>query len=123
MKFPRGRRLTRRSEFATVRTEGKSWRGQFLALGWLRQPPLTDGPFRVGIITTKRLGGAVTRVRVRRKIRGILQKTGEEVAGGVWLVLIAQSRAAEASSAQLEKEWRWLLRKTGLGIPSPPPAP
>jgi len=121
MKFPRSRRLTRRSEFAEVRAHGKSWRGQYLALGWLSRPPGTEGPFRVGIITTKRLGGAVVRVNVRRKIRAILQKTGEGVVEGVWLVLIAQSRAATATSAQLEKEWHWLLRKTGLGRPSTPP--
>ena len=30
------------------------------------------------------------------------------------MVLIARKAAGSASSAQLEKEWKWMLHKTGI---------
>lgn len=113
MKLPRSRRITRRSDFQRVRTEGRTIRGRFLVLGYLGDTTMTE-PFRVGIITTKRLGGAVVRNRVRRRIRGVLQRTGERVVRPHWLVLIARGAAANATSAQLEKEWKWFLHRVPL---------
>lgn len=82
-------------------------------LGYLADESLTE-PIRLGLITTKRLGNAVTRNRVRRRLRGILQRTGESVRPGHWLVIIARTAAATATSEQLEKEWKWMLHKASL---------
>ena len=113
MKIPRSRRITRRADFQRVRSQGKSLAGRFLVLGYLRDETLSE-PVRLGLITTKRIGNAVVRNRVRRKLRGIIQRTGESIRPGHWIVFIARNTAAKASSAQLEKEWNWMLRKTGL---------
>jgi len=87
--------------------------GRFLVLGYLADPDLVE-PMRVGIITTRKIGGAVVRNRVRRRLRGILQRTGDRVIPGHWLVFVARSSAASATTAQLEKEWKWMLRKASL---------
>ncbi len=113
MKFPRSRRITRRADFQRVRAQGKSLAGRFLVLGYLRDDTLSE-PIRLGLITTKKIGNAVTRNRVRRQIRGIIQRTGELVMPGHWIVFIARNAAASASSDQLEKEWEWMLRKASL---------
>lgn len=113
MKFPRERRITRHADFQRVRTQGRSLQGRFLVLGYLPDPEMTE-PFRLGLITTKRLGGAVVRNRVRRRLRGILQRSGHRIEIPHWLVLIARGAAAEASSAQLEKEWNWLMHRVPL---------
>ncbi|MCB1205450.1 MAG: ribonuclease P protein component [Verrucomicrobiae bacterium] len=118
MKLPRTRRITRRSDFQRVRTSGRSLQGRFLVLGYLEDATLSE-PFRLGIITTKRLGGAVVRNRVRRRLRGILQRSGERILKPHWIVLIARAASAEASSEQLEKEWNWMLRRLSLTEPSP----
>ena len=113
MKLPRSRRITRRADFQEVRQKGESIRGKFLVLGFLKDSELTE-PFKLGLITTRKMGGAVVRNRFRRKMRGILHRTGERVASGHWLVIIARNLAAQATSEQLEKEWKWMLHRTGL---------
>lgn len=113
MKFPRSRRITRRADFQRVRTKGKSLKGRFLVLGYLRDENLA-GSWRLGLITTKRIGNAVVRNRVRRRLRGIVQRIGERFETGTWIVLIARHSAADASSEQLEKEWKWLMHRADL---------
>ncbi len=113
MKLPRSRRITRRADFQRVRASGSTLQGRFLVLGYLADPGLAE-PFRLGLITTRRLGGAVVRNRVRRRLRGVLQRTGHRIARPHWLVLIARTAAADASSAQLEKEWTWMMHQVPL---------
>lgn len=74
---------------------------------------------RLGLITTKKIGNAVTRNLVRRRLRGIYQRIGDRIHPGHWLVLIARNRAAEATSEQLEKEWKWMLHRNKLMLPKP----
>lgn len=113
MRFPRDRRITQKRLFQRVRREGTSHAGHYLVLGVLRDEELGD-PVKVGYITTRRLGNAVVRNRVRRRLRGVLQRTGERLAPGYCLVLVARNQAANASSAALEKEWKWLAHRAGI---------
>lgn len=113
MKLPRSRRITHRADFLRVKEAGGSLQGRFLTLGYLSDETLAE-PFRLGLITTKRLGGAVVRNRVRRRLRGVIHRTGHRIARPHWLVLVARSAAATASSAQLEKEWSWMMHRVPL---------
>lgn len=113
MKLPRSRRITSRADFQRVRARGQAIQGRFLVLGYLADETLRE-PFRVGIITTKRLGDAVVRNRVRRRLRAILQRTGDRIGKPHWIVLIARGAAAAATSEQLEKEWKWMLHRVPL---------
>jgi len=98
-----------------VRSKGKSVHGRFLVLGYFEDSGET--PSKLGLITTKRLGNAVVRNRVRRKLRGIMQRVGDRFRNGHWLVLIARNAAADATSEQLEKEWKWLMHRADLMLP------
>ncbi len=115
MKLPRTRRIRTRSEFARVRNQGQSISGRFLVMGYLADDAM-DEPFKLGLITTKKIGNAVVRNRVRRRLRAILQREGHRVRPGHWMVLIARHNAGDATSTQLEKEWKWMLRKSGLHL-------
>ncbi len=114
MRFPRSRRITSRADFQRVRTKGDSVKGHFLVLGYLFAPERVADHLKVGYITTKRIGNAVVRNGVRRKLRGILQRTGEDILPGYFLVLIARNQATEATTERLEKEWKWLLHRANL---------
>ncbi len=70
-----------------------------------------DAPARFGIITTKRIGNAVARNRARRRIRAVIQESGEKIPPGTRIVTIARHRAATAPYAKLRSEWLWLTRK------------
>ena len=112
MRFPQHRRITRRRDFGRIRREGKTYRGHFLLLGVLEDNTIPD--LKVGYITTRRLGNAVTRNRVRRRLRGIFQRLGGGLRDGYYLVMIPRASAASASSEVLEKEWKWLIHQSGL---------
>ncbi len=112
MRLPRSRRLTEGNEFRVVRESGKSRAGRYLVLGVLGDPSARG--LRFGFVTSKRVGNAVVRNRVRRRLRAIVREVGEELVGGGRLVTIARFNAARASYAELAEDWRKVAR--GLGI-------
>jgi len=61
--------------------------------------------FRVGIITSRKVGTAVVRNRVRRRLREIIRRHQHQIRSGLWIVIIGSTRAARASYAELEHEW------------------
>jgi ribonuclease P protein component len=72
------------------------------------------GDTKVGIITSKRVGSAVNRNRVRRRLREILRLARPQWASGFWLVIIARNRAADATFAELHAEWVKLAKRSGI---------
>jgi ribonuclease P protein component len=70
--------------------------------------------FGFGLITGKKIGIAVQRNRVRRRLREIVRKHQEHLAPGWHWVIIARWRAPEQTQAQLEKEWLHLARRLGI---------
>ena len=114
--FSKSRRLTKPAEFAQVKTTGTAHRGRLLILGVLETA--VAGPFRAGFVTSKRVGGAVVRNRIRRRLREIVRCNQHALRPGIWLVLIARPAAAEASSKALEDEWLRLAKRAFILAPS-----
>ncbi len=69
---------------------------------------------RVGFITSARVGPAVVRNRVRRRLREAVRQDRALLIAGCWVVLIARARAAEATFEVLRDEWRRLAKRAGL---------
>lgn len=116
LRFSRDRRLTRSSEFLRVKSDGKVQRGALLIVGSL---DVGDEPsFRAGFVTSRRVGGAVVRNRVRRRLREIVRHHQHALRGGIWMVLIARPAAARASSAALEDEWLRLAKRALILAPA-----
>ena len=113
--FGRTRRLTRPAEFSRVRIDGKAQRGTILILGVLETGEAAV--FRAGFVTSKRVGGAVVRNRVRRRLRDIVRRHQGEVRAGIWLVSIARPAAARATHAALEDEWLRLAKRAFILAP------
>lgn len=133
-------RLKRSGEFRRVRESGVSFAGRWLVFGvWKSAPqafegagdskgvptvggavesaplePLGMGVARFGVVTSRKVGGAVVRNKVRRRIRHIQQKHLAKIQGGVWCVTVARFRAAEATFAELDAEWCKLARRAGI---------
>ncbi len=105
MQLTRRQTMKRASEFAMVRAEGSSNSGRFLVLSTCPLPSGADAESRFGIITTKRVGHAVTRNLLRRRMREILRAHGAPLAKGLYVVLIVRNRAAWADYAALEKDF------------------
>jgi ribonuclease P protein component len=99
-------------EFERVRKEGKAIRGNLLVLGALAVAE--EKFFRAGFVTSRRIGNAIVRNRVRRRLREIVRGQQAELAPGWWLVVVARPAAAKATSAALETEWLRLARRAGI---------
>ena len=113
--MPRAARLTQTSEFRRVRAEGRAWPGRYLTLAVLEG--VERGSSRIGFITTRQIGGAVERNRVRRRLREIVRQARPRLRGGRWLVLIARRASTAARSDQLRDEWQRLAERAGLWKP------
>jgi ribonuclease P protein component len=110
--FPKARRLTNRSEYERVKRNGITQRGKFLMLNVM--PAENSGPWRAGFVTSGRLGGAVVRNRVRRRLREIVRRNQHELRQGFWFVIIARYEAATATYHALEDEWLRLARRASI---------
>jgi ribonuclease P protein component len=110
--FPKTRRLTHRSEYERVKRNGITQRGKLLMLNAM--PMDNSGPWRAGFVTSARVGGAVVRNRVRRRLREIVRRRQRELRQGVWFVIIARYEAATASYDALEDEWLRLARRASI---------
>lgn len=69
---------------------------------------------RLGITTGKKLGNAVTRNRVRRRLREIYRLHETEFFSGRDLVVVARVRSAHVSYWTLERDFMKLAGKLGL---------
>ncbi|MGJ8672557.1 ribonuclease P protein component [Rubritalea sp.] len=112
MRLPRKFSMNHRAEFARVRELGESRPGRYLVVSTLPAAELEH--FKLGLITTKKVGKAHQRNYLRRVFRSIIQKHGESLREDCYIVTIARWRATEASYEELEREWLKLTRKLGL---------
>jgi len=69
---------------------------------------------RVGITVSKKLGGAVVRNRVRRRLREVYRLHEEQFAPGWDIVIVARSRCIKADFAALIKAYLSLAEKAGI---------
>lgn len=104
--------MTRAAEFGKVKREGESCQGRFMVLSVLKNPPSNE--IKIGLITSRRLGGAVVRNRVRRRLREIMRMARPGLRTGLWLVLIARKNAVDAPFQSLQREWLQLARRTSI---------
>jgi ribonuclease P protein component len=110
--FSKARRLTRASEYERVKRAGLVCRGKLLTVN--ATVVENSGLCRVGFITSRRLGSAVVRNRVRRRLREIVRQHQHDLRQGSWMVVIAKRDAANASYRALEDEWLRLARRASI---------
>jgi ribonuclease P protein component len=68
----------------------------------------------MGFITSRHLGSAVIRNRVRRRLREIVRQRQHDLKRDFWIVLIARRDAANATYRALEDEWLRLVRRASI---------
>jgi ribonuclease P protein component len=101
--------LTRSENYALVYEKGSSWASELMVMKAL---PNQLGFSRYGFSVGKRLGGAVVRNRVKRRMREIMRVLPLEA--GWDIIFIARPKAAAASFAVLEKTARGLLARAKI---------
>ncbi len=103
-------RLTDSPEFERVYRQGAAYRGKLFSVHAF---PNEFGTPRLGLSVSRRVGTAVTRNTVRRRLREVFYSALHEVPSEVDLVVSARPAAAEATFRELSEEFVRSLRKLG----------
>ena len=106
--------LKQNHEFRRLYAKGKSAVSPYFAI-YCRK---TGRPYsRLGITTGVKLGKAVQRNRIRRRIRELYRTNEWKLQPGYDIVVVARTRAIFTPYVQLEQSFLQLMKKLGLVIP------
>ena len=109
-------RLRSSQDFQRVRRRGRRQQGQWLTLAYARRASdaETTLPSRIGFSVNKRVGTAVTRNRVKRRLREAIRKRLWKAQPGWDMIVIARPEAADAEYTKLASELYDLLTRARL---------
>ena len=110
--FARSQRLKQGRDFARARQEGQRVVLGCLIANWRRLP--ADATTRLGVVTSKKIGGAVVRNRARRLMREAFRVHQGELTQPVDLVLVARQSIAGRGLAEVEKDFLATMGRAGL---------
>jgi ribonuclease P protein component len=107
----RKHRLRQNADFQRVRKEGRSWSHRLIILCALRNDLEYS---RFGFAVSRRVGKAVTRNRVRRRMREVVRLELWSIAQGWDLVFVARPVAAQAAYGDMASAIAEVMRRAGL---------
>ena len=114
MGLPKNRRLRRSPEFRRVFKRGTTARDKLISITAAAEQPQSCES-RFGLSVSKRVGGAVVRNRVKRRLKHVAKASGPKA--GWDYVITARPPAADADSRQLAGSMAYLLKELGLDAP------
>ncbi|MGC8667385.1 MAG: ribonuclease P protein component [Chthonomonadales bacterium] len=116
--LPRALRLRHNREFKRAYTRGRSYPHSLMVLYVV---PGNPGVTRFGFSVSRKLGGAVIRNRIRRRLREACRALLPEVRPGFDVVIVARRAASMEGYAALRFAIRNLLAKARLLNHEAPP--
>lgn len=105
------RRLKRSADFQEAYAQGRRGFGRYMVM-WLKTGP--EASLRLGVVTGRKVGGAVERNRARRRLREAFRRHRHEFRGAYDVILVARREIVQAPWANLEQELMDLARRGGL---------
>jgi ribonuclease P protein component len=112
LRLDRQSRLAQNRDFSRVRQAGERLALGCLIANWQK---LDAGAHaRVGVVTSKKIGGAVVRSRARRLLRECFRLHQHDLNQPVALVLVARNSIVGKGRADVERDLLAVLRRAGL---------
>jgi ribonuclease P protein component len=114
-RFPRARRVCRRAQFQQVFDAGQRVQGKYFTL--LMTLSNAAAP-RLGIVASRKLGGAVARNRAKRLVREVF-RLSQPLPGrqDVDVVVIPRRELLDAPYSSLENDFRSTYRRCAARLP------
>lgn len=103
--------MKKNSDFRRVYSSGKSAAASALVVYY--RPAKRDFN-QIGITVSTKVGKAVTRNLVRRRIREIYRLNEQRIKKGLDIVVVARVRSPFVTYRQLEKDFIWACGKLGI---------
>ena len=111
MSLPRGYRLTRSRDIVQVREKGaKLNAGPYLAF-FCRREESPEGPARLCVVTSRRVGNAVERNRARRRMKALFYGSRKEIPTGMDVVIIARRSLPKHPQEDLVRRFAKTVRR------------
>jgi ribonuclease P protein component len=112
LRLGRDARLAQSRDFSRVRQAGERLAQGCLIANWQKLAP--GARSRLGVVTSKKIGGAVERSRARRLLRESFRRHQHDLSQPVDMVLVARNSIAGKGLADVEKDYLSALRRAGL---------
>ena len=104
-------RLRRPGEFDEAFSQQRKFVGRYMVM-WLRQGE--GASLRLGVVSSRKVGAAVRRVRARRRLREVYRTQRPGLAGDVDVVLVARAGIVDAAWLAVVEDFTQLARRAGL---------
>lgn len=108
----RALRIKQGRDFARLKLAGQRAVNGCLIANWLRLPG--GSASRLGVVVSRKVGGAVVRSRAKRLLREAFRLHQHEFVGPLDLVLVARPSIAGRAFAEVEKDLLGTLRRASL---------
>ncbi|MBO7524433.1 MAG: ribonuclease P protein component [Verrucomicrobia bacterium] len=119
--LPRERVLKVQADFADIKQNGERFVGRHFIANWRMESQDAEGDpsnghSRFAVVAGKKVGGAVERNRYKRLLRESFRLNQHHFSNTVSLVLIARKAMQGKAFDDVNKEFRFFLKKAGLWI-------
>jgi ribonuclease P protein component len=112
LRLPQSMRLKLGCDFAEVKQQGQRLAAGCLIANWKLLPK--GSAARIGVITSRKLGPAVTRSRARRLLRETFRLHQHDLRQPVTMVLVARSSIVGKPLAEVERDFLWAMRRAQM---------
>lgn len=103
--------LKRNKEFRYAYRAGKSVGSKGMVLIYAKGRP---EEIKIGFSVSKKLGNAVTRNRIKRRLREAITPLIPDIKRGYKLIIIAKHAVADDSLINIGSSMRYMLKKAGI---------
>ncbi|MDI9486206.1 MAG: ribonuclease P protein component [Bacillota bacterium] len=104
-------RLKSPREFSSVYKQGKPYFGKYVVVSVL---PTDKNVARVGFAVGKKVGKAVTRNKIKRRLRAIMHDQCTGISPGYDVIVGAKQKSVTASFTDLERDLCRVLKNSGI---------
>jgi ribonuclease P protein component len=112
LRFGRVMRLKHTRDFARLKAQGRRLVQGSLIANW-EELPVGARP-RLGVVTSRKLGGAVVRSRARRLLREVFRQHQHDFRRPVALVMVARASIVGTKLAEVERDFLSAMRRAHL---------
>jgi ribonuclease P protein component len=106
--FDKSRRVRRRGDFQQVFDRGLRLQGRFMTVLTAAAPGTAC---RLGIVASKKLGGAVVRNRAKRLIREVFRNNPPSIRPAADIIVIPRRELLTARYSEIEDDFKTICRR------------